>query len=130
MIFDTTFLIDILRNDQHALEKLEEITKSGEPQHITAVSVFELFSGVVRSQKQEQEKKNVLDILNSQNVLDFDTLAGIRAGQIDGQLIRQGNMNSPQDNMIAGIALAQKEKILTRNVKDFSKIPGLQVETY
>ena len=39
-------------------------------------------------------------------------------------------MIQPIDCMIAGIALIRKEKVLTRNVKDFSKIKDLEIETY
>lgn len=35
-----------------------------------------------------------------------------------------------EDIMLAGIALTHNESIITRNIKHFSKIEGLKIETY
>lgn len=60
--------------------------------------------------------------------MDYDTAE--RAGEIDGILAREGKMIGVVDCMIAGIALVKKEKVMTRNVKDFQRIRGLEIETY
>jgi predicted nucleic acid-binding protein len=50
-----------------------------------------------------------------------------RAGQIGGLEIV---MQSRGDLLIACIVLANKAKLISRNLKDFQKAPGLQVENW
>lgn len=130
MIFDTSFVIDVMNNDSKSVEKLHELIKAGEPQLITSLTIFELFSGLERSKKPMREKEKVLKILKGQLVLHLDNDSAEKAGEIDGNLVKEGRMIGPIDSMIGGIALIKKEKVLTRNVKDFSKIKGLEIETY
>ena len=130
MITDTTFLIDVMRNDERAVAKLNDFIKNAEPQLVTAVTIFELFSGLARSTKPVAEKNKVMNRLKGLLVLHLDYDAAQKAGEIDGDLIKSGEMIQPLDSMIAGIALIKKEKILTRNVKDFSKVKNLEIETY
>ena len=130
MITDTTFLIDVMRNDERAVAKLNDFIKNAEPQLVTAVTIFELFSGLARSTKPVAEKNKVMNRLKGLLVLHLDYDAAQKAGEIDGDLIKSGEMIQPLDSMIAGIALIKKEKVLTRNVKDFSKVKNLEIETY
>ena len=53
-----------------------------------------------------------------------------RAGEVDARLLREGAPIDPEDAMIAGIALALGDVVLTRNVRHFSRITGLRVEGY
>ena len=130
MILDTTFVIDMMNNDEMAVKKLYELIKRGENQLITAPTIFELFSGMARSNKPAHEKNKIMNILGGQLVLHLDSDAAEKAGEIDGNLINNGKTIQPIDCMIAGIALIRKEKVLTRNVKDFSQIKDLEIESY
>lgn len=130
MIFDTSFVIDLMVGDKAAIEKLKEIIGKGEPQIVAAPTIFELYSGVAQSDKQELEKKKILSVLSRVAVWHLDTGAAERGGEIDGALIKAGEQIEPVDSMIAGIALVKGEKVLTRNVKHFSKVAGLKLEKY
>ena len=130
MIADTSFVIDIMKNDKKAVAKLNELVKKGVPQLITSLAIFELYSGVSRSHKPFEERNKVMKLLNGQIIIHFDNDSAEKAGEIDGNLIKEGKMIEPIDSMIAGIALIKKEKILTRNIKDFSKVRGIEIETY
>lgn len=130
MILDTTFIIDIMNNDSKAIEKLRELQKRGEAQIISSISIFELFSGLGKSIKPEKEKMKIIQALRGQLIAHFDQDAAEKAGFIDGNLRKEGRIIGPLDTMIAGVALVKKEKILTRNLKDFERIPGLEVERY
>jgi tRNA(fMet)-specific endonuclease VapC len=130
MIADTTFAIDIMSNDTAATAKLYTILKHGGSVSITASTIFELFSGVVRCSKPQKEKEKIIKLLHGQSVIPLTNTSAEKAGEIDGTLANQGKMIQPPDCMIASIALLKNKKVLTRNVKDFSKVDGLQVETY
>ncbi|MBI2449123.1 PIN domain-containing protein [Candidatus Pacearchaeota archaeon] len=119
-----------MKNDEKAISKLNEIIKKGETQLITALTIFELFSGISRSNQPEKEKNKVIKILKGQLILHLDNDSAEKAGEIDGNLIKRGEDIGPIDCMISGIALVKKEKVLTRNIEDFKKIKGLEIETY
>ena len=130
MIVDTTFLIDIMEKLPEAEEILNKLSKNGEPLLVTSLSIFELYTGIIRSQNPIKEKNKILKALQDQVILSLDEKSAEKAGEIDGILIKEGNMLGIIDCMIAGIAFIKNEKVLTRNIKDFSKIRGLKIETY
>ena len=130
MIFDTTFIIDVMHNDGKAIVKLHELINKNEPQLVTSLTIFELFSGIERSKKPIEEKNKIVKILKGQLILHLDNDSAEKAGEIDGSLIKEGKMIDPIDSLIAGITIIKKDKILTRNIKDFSKIKGIEIETY
>jgi tRNA(fMet)-specific endonuclease VapC len=59
-------------------------------------------------------------------LLEFDLQAAAEFARLQKQRIRIGTM----DLKIAAIALSQNATLLSRNLKDFSKVPGLQVEDW
>lgn len=59
-------------------------------------------------------------------LLDFDEKAAEEFERLKKQRIRIGTM----DLRIAAIALANDTTLLSRNLKDFSKVPGLKVEDW
>ena len=130
MILDTDFIINLLRNDIGAKNKLQQLIADSRPLIIAAPTLFELYGGIERSSKPEQEKKKVITVLQTMTIFSLDEQSSIKAGEIDGSLLNKGITIDPVDSMIAGIALRNGETILTRNLKHFSKIPTLKVETY
>ncbi len=130
MILDTCFVIDFMDNDEKAVAKLRELELNNEPTPITSLTIFELFSGLARSSSPDKEKEKVINVLSGQTILPFDGSSAEKAGEIDGGLAKKGEKIDAVDSMIAGITIFRKEKVLTRNVKDFSKVKGLDIETY
>jgi len=129
VILDTTVIIDVLNKHPEAIAKLQELLEKNEPIIITTPSIFELWSCVAQSKKPEEEKQKIKQVLQHQIIWDLDEPAAEKAGLIDGTLISQGKQIQPEDAMIAGIALTNKDDVLTRNVKDFAKA-GVKVQTY
>lgn len=67
-----------------------------------------------------------LDIYCRVQVLGFDERAGAEFERLRSLRLRIGTM----DLKIAAVALAHNATVLTRNVKDFSLVPGLRVEDW
>ena len=67
-----------------------------------------------------------LNIYCEIDVLEFDTEAAAEFERLRRSRIRIGTM----DLKIAAIALTCKATVLTRNLKDFSRVPKLKIEDW
>lgn len=70
--------------------------------------------------------KGVLDRYLKITVLEFDEAAAAEFERVQRLRLRVGTM----DLKIASIALAHNATVLTRNLKDFSRVPDLHVEDW
>lgn len=130
MILDTSFVIDLMRGERKAVEKLEEFERSGEAIYLTAPTIYELFLGIALSRASDSEKRRVEEVLREQVVLPLDEEAARAAGELQGELMREGVPIDPLDALIAGIAVVRGERVATRNVKHFSRVRGVETVGY
>src|SRR3989344_1102866 len=125
MILDTTFIIDFLRGNNDAAEKMNALESDAEPVSTTSISVFEVTQGI----KGAREEKNADIFFSSIHAIPLAKKSALAGGKVRRKLMAQGITIDAEDAMIAGIAITRNETILTRNVKHFSAISGLKTET-
>jgi tRNA(fMet)-specific endonuclease VapC len=63
-------------------------------------------------------------------LLDFDFQAAKEYGKIRAYLEKQGTSIGSIDTLLAAQALAYNLIMVTNNVKEFSRVPGLQIEDW
>ncbi len=124
---DSDILISLLRGDKEAEKVIDRLDKEGVA--ITAVNSFELSLGCFLSNKPERIEV-VKRLINSYIFLNFEKDASIMAGKIVARLEKKGQRIDWRDCMIAAIAIVNGSSIITRNVKDFSRIEGLKIERW
>lgn len=125
VVLDTTFLVDVLK--KKAPVDLVKGVNTGA--YITSISAMELMFGALKSQNKAQEE-TTMSLLNSFSVLDFDLDSSIEASRIKHILSKSGSMIETEDIMIAAIAKANNQAVVTRNGRHFSRIDGLKVMEY
>ncbi len=134
MIGDTDFFVDLMRqrSPQHAraVAKVRELEGRGVRIAMTAVTRFELASGVEGSVAPATERAKVLRAIRSFPTYPMDGPSGDRAGAIHGALRARGRGIGSADAMIAGTALEHREQLLTRDLADFGRVEGLALDTY
>jgi hypothetical protein len=130
LIADTSFLIDLIRGNQEAINKLKEIFERNLGQYIASPTVMELAVGVTLATLPRKELQKIDEILDGFQILSLDSISAWRAGLELGNLKRSGVTVDPIDAQIAGIALQHDDIIVTRNIKHFERFKGLRVETY
>ncbi len=130
MLADTTFIIDIMKNDTGAIRKARELSDASISILVGTPTIFELYIGVGLSVKSAEEREKVLSILESIPHLSLDAPSASKAGIICAERIKEKTRIDPEDAMIAGIAIQNSEPLLTRNRRDFSGIRELRLETY
>jgi len=130
LLADTTFIIDVMRNDASAVRKAADLSGASVSIIVGTPTVFELYVGVGLSVRSAEEREKVLGILRSLPHLSLDIASASKAGMIYAQRVKEETKIDPEDAMLAGIAIQNNEPLLTRNRKDFAGIPELKVETY
>lgn len=130
VVLDTTFIIHLLRGNQKAASKSKELPV---PSYTTRLNVFEVLIGVYSKNQFESSRALAIlnDLLSSIKVLELDDKSGHLAAKLAAELNKNGQTIATSDILIAAIALANgQDTIVTQNVKHFSRVPGLKVETY
>ena len=97
---------------------------------ISAITLGELVFGAERSQQVERNLADIEAMVALLEVLPFDSRAAHHFGQIRAALYRMGQPIGPYDMMIAGQARAYGLILVTNNVKEFERVPGLLLEDW
>ncbi len=126
---DTDLLVGILRRQEGAEKKAGLLDQEGR-QATTSVSAFELFYGASKSRMVEESVKESQKLLSRLLVLPLSLGAAEKAGSIYGALEKKGLLLDFRDAMIAGIAIENNLPLVTRNRKDYSRVPGLSIEEW
>lgn len=131
---DTTILIDLAgraspRKEQ-AARKIEELAQKGHGLATTRFNVAELYVGVSRSRRPEEDEKAIRTLLKEFEILEFNDAAARLFGFITGILQQIGRPSGDMDVLIAATAMAYGHTLITRNSKYFRHIPHLIVEEY
>lgn len=129
MILETSFVIDFLQGDEDAVSKMQSLVDQNIPYEITSPTVFELWGGLQNLGAPEKEQQKILTLMQGIAVFPLDEESAKIAGTIDGQLAKKGLTINTEDSMIAGIAIKNNKKVLTRD-QHFDRIDGLKIEEY
>ena len=127
-LLDTNILSDLVRNPQGVVAK--RIARAGENTVCTNVIVAaELRYGAIKSDSATLAERIGL-ILSALEILPLETPADYQYASLRHHLTRQGTPVGPNDLLIAAHALANDLTVVTANVGEFSRIPGLKVENW
>lgn len=119
---DTDIIIDHLRGRLPGAELFARIVIEQIP-YTTYITRFELLCGANTTREMEIIEECLLGF----KILPFDELSSNEAAGIYRHLKRKGQLIGIRDILIAGIALAHKLHIATKNLKDFRRIKGLSL---
>ena len=128
---DTTFFADLFRKNPAAEKKLCELANETQTVSTTVMTIAELYYGAFKSKNLTDEMKNVSSVLNTFLILEMNPEGARMFGEILSTLEKKGQTIPDRDILIGAISLSKGETtIVTRNAKDFARIPGLKVITY
>jgi predicted nucleic acid-binding protein len=131
---DSSFLIDLQR-ETHAerpggavefLEGLDDAEVLGVSAHV----LCELRVGVELSRKPVKEAEALTHLMSGLVVVYPDERFPLIYGRLLAAIERSNGTIAAMDLLIAATALMDDAPLVTRNVRDFSRVPGLRVLSY
>jgi tRNA(fMet)-specific endonuclease VapC len=127
-LLDTNILIYVIKNRPAAAR--ERFMRHHGQMAVSTVSLMELIYGAERSAAPERNLRDIEGLIARMDVLSFDAFAAAHAGRIRVDLSREGTPIGPYDQMIAGHARSLGLTLVSNNVKDFERVPGLLLENW
>jgi predicted nucleic acid-binding protein len=125
-IIDTSVIIPFLNGAPEIVDKVRDVSRASGRVVITVITAYEMLKGAYLSSKREDNLKDVREAISNMEVLDLTPEACEEASSIFCSLKESGKMISEFDILIAAIAKANGEAILTRD-QHFKSIKGIEV---
>lgn len=127
-LLDTNILIALLRDlGQIARPRL----RAAEGRiAVSTISEMELEYGIERSASPSRNRQAVDELLSLVEVVPFETTAAMHAGRIRAVLAARGTPIGPYDALLAGHARSLGMVMVSHNVREFSRVPGLEIEDW
>ncbi|MBP6405154.1 MAG: type II toxin-antitoxin system VapC family toxin [Proteobacteria bacterium] len=96
---------------------------------ISAITASELYWGASKSGS-ARNLALLEQFISPLTVFDYDLAAARRYGELRAQLEKRGKPIGPLDQQIAAHALALGVTLVTNNLREFERVPGLQLENW
>ncbi|GGO85208.1 ribonuclease VapC [Marinobacterium nitratireducens] len=127
-MLDTNICIFTIKN------KPEQVRQAFNRHHgqlcISSVTLMELIYGAEKSAAPEKNLEVIEGFTGRLDVLSYDNLAAEHTGQLRAELAKNGTPIGPYDQMIAGHARSRGLIVVTNNLREFERVPGLRIEDW
>ena len=125
-LLDTNVVIALIRLERSVVKRasLERPTDI----FTSSLVMDELRYGALKSARVADNLAHLENV--GLQVLDFTTSDAIAAAETRLDLERRGTPIGPIDTLIAGQALARDLTVVTRNTREFLRVPDLRVENW
>lgn len=97
---------------------------------LSTVTLGELIYGAEKSTQVEHNLAVIEGLAARLEVASFDARAAMHFGQIRAELLRSGAAIGPYDMMIAGHARALGLILVSNNLKEFERVPGMRLQNW
>jgi tRNA(fMet)-specific endonuclease VapC len=126
-LLDTSAVVAVLRNKPAMVrERLRQAMTEQLPVTVPTVVLYELWYGVARSTHRRENTERLRTFLSGDiGVASFEEEDAAIAGELRATLQAEGNPIGPYDLLIAAQALRAGATLVTVNVAEFARVPGL-----
>ena len=128
-MLDTNVCIHLIRRKPPDVLRRFEDYEVGEV-GVSSVTAAELFYGSEKSAAVEQNREALGAFLLPLEVLAFGEEAAAAYGRIRAALEKAGTPIGPLDTLIAAHAVGLGVTLVTNNTREFSRVPGLELEDW
>jgi tRNA(fMet)-specific endonuclease VapC len=127
-LLDTNILSYFFKKQGNVVQRMHE-----RPAHLMRVSsivILEIEFGLHRSSNPTKHRTQLDWILRHFTIAPFDADAAQATGLLRHTLEAAGQPIGTYDLFIAGTALAHNLTLVTRNTREFERVPGLKIENW
>ncbi len=131
VLIDSSVLIHFERSGQDFAGFVKN--REEEEVFLSVISVSELMHGVHRAADPNIKARRlafVEGVLGALPVIGIDTRTARSHAQLWADLARAGNMIGVHDSWLAATCLAHNLQLATVNLREFMRVPGLEVEDW
>ena len=97
---------------------------------ISAITFSELEFGVANSSNPDQNQTALSELVSVLEIADYTSEVAPIYGAIRAALHKKGQLIGPLDLLIAAHSLYLGTVLVTNNVREFNRVPGLHVENW
>lgn len=127
-LLDTNIVIYVIK--RRPIEVLELFNANASRMAISVVTLAELLHGAEKSAQPTSNLAVVEDFCSRLQVLSYTPKAAQHYGSIRTSLERMGQPIGVNDLHIAAHARSEGLVLVTNNIREFEKVPALQVENW
>lgn len=127
-LLDTNIVIYVIK--RRPMEVLGLFNANASRMAISAITLAELLHGVEKSSQPTSNLAAVEDFCSRLDVLPYTLKAAQHYGSIRAELERSGQPIGVNDLHIAAHARSEGLVLVTNNLREFSRVPALQVENW
>ena len=126
LILDSNTISYYFRGDPQVVPRLQAVRPAD--LGVPSIVEYELRYGLLRLPQEAATPRlaALAQFLRPMQVLPFDAECAAHAARIRVTLEAAGTPIGPHDTLIAATALRHQATLVTRNVREFSRVPGLQ----
>jgi tRNA(fMet)-specific endonuclease VapC len=128
LLADTDVCIKVLKKKDRLF--LTRFLERRQEMSVSSVTAFELYAGAEYYEDTIRRRGVIDEFLALFDVIPLDAEASRHAGEIHGQLLILGQRIGPYDVLIAGLARSRGLTIATNNLREYQRVPGLNVEQW
>ena len=97
---------------------------------VSSITLAELQYGACKSSRPDRNREALTEFLVPLEVVAFDDSAAVHYGEIRAHLERRRNVIGAMDMLIAAHARSLSLTMVTTNIQEFERVPGLRVENW
>jgi tRNA(fMet)-specific endonuclease VapC len=127
-MLDTNICIYVMK--RYPQELREKFNALAEQLCISSVTLGELCYGAEKSARRTENLMAIEHFVARLEVLAFGDKAAAHYGQLRAELERAGTPCGPHDMQIGGHARSEGLILVTNNMREFSRMPGVRVENW
>ena len=126
LILDSNIISYYLRGDPQIVPRVQALAPA--EVGVPAIVEYELRYGLLRLPQEAARPRlaALMQLLQPMQRLPFDSDCAAHAARIRVELEAAGTPIGPHDTLIAATAMRHQATLVTRNVREFSRVSGLQ----
>jgi tRNA(fMet)-specific endonuclease VapC len=127
-MLDTNICIYVMKHYPQALRRKFNVL--AEQLCISSITLGELHYGAEKSARRSENLTVIEHFVARLEVLPFDAKAAAHYGQVRAELERAGTPCGPHDMQIGGHARSEGLIVVTNNMREFERMPGVRAENW